>query len=340
MTRRNKHPSADQLACLAAGGLRPRRAARIEAHLARCGPCTQLGHELNAITDILGSASYPPMPHHLSARLDAAISQEARQRQAAQGPVAQRLTAHHQTAQRPAVRRLAGQHLAARRPSTGPGLPLMATRLAAAVGAIVIVAAGGYRVAQNAGNGVTHAPSSPLAAAAAPAHHMSLGPNVTYGQPASLDTIRAVQSQTNFVAARLRAQAISALNAAEGLDNFAAQPPASKVAPLAANAAADPEGDPAGSDPAGSDPAGVAYPASTAYPAGSGLSASRLAGCIGLIAPGRTVLLIDIARYQGKPAAMIVTAPTVVIGAEAWVVGSSCSATTKDVLVEAALGNP
>ena len=65
-----------------------------------------------------------------------------------------------------------------------------------------------------------------------------------------------------------------------------------------------------------------------------------MAVCIGLIAPGRTVLLIDIARYQGKPAAVIVTASTVVSEAEAWVVGSSCSATTKDVLTQAALGNP
>jgi hypothetical protein len=140
---------------------------------------------------------------------------------------------------------------------------------------------------------------------------MLVGPHVTYGEPGSLDTIRAVESGVNFVAAHLRAQAISAVHAAETVEAFAREPSASTAAPLHGSAAA---------------------------PAADGPSASRLADCIGRIAPSRTILLVDIARYQGKPAAVIVTAPTVVSEAEAWVVGTSCSATTKDVLTQASLG--
>jgi hypothetical protein len=208
--------------------------------------------------------------------------------------------------------------LLARRPraATGggwhlPGLPAAATRLAAAAAAVAIAVAGSYRVAENLGASLTPSSPSPQAGAAAPARQLSLGPYLTYGQ--SRHTIRAVKSDTNFVAAHLRTQAISAVHAAEARGVIAAHPSASAATQLTGSAA------------------------DTA--AGSPVTASRLAGCIGLITPGRTVLLIDIARYQGTPATLIVTAATGVNEAEAWVAGSSCSAATKDVLTQTALGN-
>ncbi|HTZ92382.1 MAG TPA: zf-HC2 domain-containing protein [Streptosporangiaceae bacterium] len=317
MTRRDKHPGADQLACLAAGGLPPRRAARVQAHLAQCGHCAYVSQQLDTIGNVLASASYPEMPQNLSARIDAAISREAQQRPAAMPstePGRRDLPA----------RRRRGQDWTSWRPLSLPGLPGSPKRLAATVAAVVIAAAGSYLMAENSGTGVTRPPSSALAGAAAPAQHLSPGPYVTYGQPASLDTVRAVQSPTNFVAARLRVQAISALNTAETLGNLAAQPSASRAAHLTASAAAYPSmGGPA-----------------IAGPSAAGPRPSELAGCVRRIATGRTVLLIDIARYQGKPAAVIVTGATVASGAEAWVVGSSCSARTSDVLTEAPLGNP
>jgi len=301
MTRHYKQPSADQLANLAVGGLPPRKAAKIRAHVAQCEECTRVCQQLNIIRAILASASYPPMPAKVSARIESAISREARQRQAAMpGSGAD------------------GGGIPARRPRAGAGgrqhlraLSVAAIRLVAAAGAVVIAAAAGYLVAQNAGTTGTRS-SSPLAGAAAPAHQMLIGPHVTYGEPGALDTIRAVESDTNFVAAHLRTQVIAAVHTAEAVEAFAREPSASTAAPLHGNAAA---------------------------PAVDGPSASRLADCIGLIAPSRTILLVDIARYQGKPAAVIVTAPTVVSRAEAWVVGTSCSATTKDVLTQATLGD-
>jgi hypothetical protein len=303
MTRRNKHPSADQLASLAVGRLRPRTTATIRAHVAQCEQCTRAVQQLNAIRAILSSATYPPIPENLSARIDSAISREARKRLAA--------TPATEAGRRdlPVRRRRAGVgggwHL--------PGPSAIATRLAAVCGAVVIAAASSYLVAVDIGTSVTHSSSSPLAGAGAPAQQMSLGPDVTYAQPAPLHTIRAVESDTNFSRAHLRTQAISAVHTAEALDAFPAEPAPSTAAPLTRSAAV--------------------------VPPAVGPSASRLAGCIGLIAPGETVLVIDIARYQGKPAALIVTPATVASEAEAWVVGASCSATTKDVLTRAALAS-
>jgi hypothetical protein len=296
MTRRDKHASADQLASLAAGGRRPRRAARIQAHVAQCGQCTRVSQQLRAIPAILASASYPPMPENVSARIEAAISSEARQRLATVSASEARRHAL------PARRRLA----AARGDWHLPGLSVAATRLTVVAGAVVIAAGTSYLVAQMVGTSVT---SSSSAAAGAAAPVQSLGPEVTYGKPGSVHTIRVVESDTNFVAAHLRAQAIHAVHAAEARGAHAAQPSASTAPPL------------------------------TRQAAGSMETAKGLAGCIELIAPGQTVLLIDIARYQGKPAAVIVTAATALREAEAWVVGPSCSATTKDVLAQAELGH-
>ena len=301
MTRSDKHPSADQLARLAVGELRPCKAEKIRAHVAQCQQCAQACQQLDAIRALLSSATYPPMPENLSARIDSAISREARQRAAMPATEAGR---HDLPARRPRAGAGGVRHL--------PGLSAAATRLAAVVGAVVIAVAGSYLVAGNVGTGVTRPPSSPLAAAAAPAQQMSLGPDVTYGRPGPIDTIRAVESRANFVAAHLRTEAISAVHAAEALEALAAQPPASTAAPLtgkAARAAVD------------------------------GPTARRLAGCVGLIAPGQTVLVVDLARYQGQPAAVIVTAATVASEAEAWVVGPACSATAKDVLNHAVLGS-
>jgi hypothetical protein len=301
MTQCNNCPSTDQLASLTVSGLRSRIAAKIQAHVTQCEPCTHVSQQLNAIPAILASATYPEIPENLAARTGSAISREAQQRLAAMP--ATETGRRDLPARRPRAATSGRWHL--------PGLSAAATRLAAAAVAVVIAVAGSYRVAEIAGTSVT--PSSPPAGAAAPAQQMSLGPGVTYGQPGSRHTIRAVKSDTNFVAAHLRTQAISAVHAAEARGVIAAQPSASTATQLTGSAADTAPGSP--------------------------VTASRLAGCIGLIAPGQAVLLIDIARYQGTPATVIVTAATGVNEAEAWVAGSSCSATTKDVLTQAALGN-
>ena len=299
MTRRDEHPTTDQLASLTVSGMRPRKTAGIQAHLARCEPCAQVSQQLNAIPAILASATYPAMPENLAARTGSAITREAQQRLAAMP--ATETGRRDLPARRPRAATNVGWHL--------PGQSAAATRLAAAAAAVILAVAGSYRVAEIAGTSIT--PSSPQAGATS--QQMSLGPDVTYGQPGSRHTIRAVNSDTNFVAAHLRTQAISAVHAAEARGAIAAQPSASAATRLTGSVADTAPGSP--------------------------VTASRLAGCIGLIAPRRTVLLIEIARYQGTPATLIVTAATGANEAEAWVAGSSCSAATKDILTQTALGN-
>jgi anti-sigma factor RsiW len=77
MIRRDKCASAERLASLAVGELRPRRATKIRAHVARCETCGRVFQQLNAIPAILAGLIYPPMPDNVSARIGSAISREA-----------------------------------------------------------------------------------------------------------------------------------------------------------------------------------------------------------------------------------------------------------------------
>jgi hypothetical protein len=81
MTRRDKHPSTDQLASLTVGEPRSLNVATIQAHVTRCEQCARVSQQLNAIPAILASAAYPPMPQNLSARTRSAISREAQVRE-------------------------------------------------------------------------------------------------------------------------------------------------------------------------------------------------------------------------------------------------------------------
>jgi hypothetical protein len=145
---------------------------------------------------------------------------------------------------------------------------------------------------------------------------MSLGPEVTYGQPGALRTIHAVQSSSNFLPAKLTTEAAAAVHAARAKHISAGQPASSSP----------------GASQGQNNSSGV-----SAAPS-SGI-ASRLAGCINLIAPGRSVLLLDIAKFDGKPATIIVIAALAASPAEAWVVGSTCSAAGKDILGHAVLSH-
>jgi hypothetical protein len=51
------------------------------------------------------------------------------------------------------------------------------------------------------------------------------------------------------------------------------------------------------------------------------------------------VLLVDLARFEGKPATIIVIAALAASPAEALVVGSACSASAQDILAHAVLGH-
>jgi hypothetical protein len=198
-----------------------------------------------------------------------------------------------------------------------PGLSVVATRLVTAAGVLALVGGGSYLLASNLSSGV--ASSSSSAAALPPAGQpMTAGPNVTYASQGSQHTIHSVSSATNFVPAQLRAQALDAYHEAQLKGEAGAQSSAGISAP--------------NTSPLHSS---EASPLETSAPGGG----SQLAGCIQAVADGRSVALLDLARYEGKPATIIVLGSTSTSQAEVIVTADSCSATSPNVLARAPLGH-
>ncbi len=308
-----RHASAEQLALLSEGELRRRKAAKVAAHLAGCTQCTHLLAELSEVPAVLRAVPYPPLPQTVSIHIESAIRVEVNHRLAA-APVTE------------AGRGLLPARSGRQRPSTGergwhlPGLSVPATRLVAAAGALVLVGGGGYLVASNVVSGI---PTSSSSSTAPPStsQPMTAGPNVTYGSPGSQHTIHSVSSRMNFVPSQLRTEVLAAYHEAQvkgeaGKVSLGGTS-APTASPLYGNAAGAPESSAA---------------------AGSGVG-TRLAGCMKAIADGRSVLLLDLARYEGSPAMIIVIGSTGTSQAEVIVTTNGCSATTPDVVTRAPLGH-
>lgn len=301
-----RHASTDQLASLAVGELRHRKAVRISAHMAACARCTQISEDLTEVPAVLAATPYPPLPDTVSVRIEAAFRIELNQRlSAAPATEAGRRELSARSRRRRADIGPGGWHL--------PGLSVPATRLIAAAGAVVVVGGGGYLVASN----LPSAPgtsSSSSAAVPAPTQPMRLGPAITYGSSGSQHRIDSVSSVTNFVPAQLRSQALGAVREAQlrgvpGIPSSHSANASTGLTPSHSNAA-------------------------------SGAAAgTRLSGCISAVGPGRTVLLVDVARYEGKPATIIVFGSTTTSQAEVVVAADTCSATSPDVLARAPLGH-
>jgi hypothetical protein len=311
-----QHASAEELALLAEGELRRRKAAKISAHVAACTQCTQVRTELTEVRTVLSAVPYPPLPAAVSVHIESALRIEVNRRIAdAPATEADRgvLPTGSRRQRAGAVPR--GWHL--------PGLSVPATRLVAAAGAVVVVSGGGYLVASNLTAGAP--PSSPSSGAPpSTSQSMTAGPNVTYGNPGSQHTIHSVNSRTNFLPGRLRAQVLAAYHEAQ-------------IKGEAGNASFGGTGAPS----AGPAHASAANPVQTsaAVAAGGGGGTTRLAGCMKAVADGHMVLLLDLARYEGKPAMIVVLASTATNQAEVIVTTDGCSATAPNVLTHASLGH-
>jgi hypothetical protein len=245
------------------------------------------------------------MPESVSVRIESVLAAEATQRFAAL------------PATEAGRRELPARHRkqADRRGWQFPGLSVAATRLVAAAGALAIVAGGGYELASRTGTTTTASPS--VGSQAAPMQPMSVGPEITYGGPSAQRAIQSVQQSTDFVPAHLTSQASAAVRAAQARGDTSTALPSF--------------GMPGASQAQSSTASGFAAPDSG--------TAGRLSGCINDIAPGRTLLLVDLAHFEGKPATIIVAAPMAASPAEVWVVGSACSAIDRDVLAQARLAD-
>jgi predicted anti-sigma-YlaC factor YlaD len=79
------HVGAKTLARYRQDDLTARRNARIGAHLAGCARCRARSEDLAGVTTLLASVHPPPVPQHLTARIQAALATEAAARAARPG---------------------------------------------------------------------------------------------------------------------------------------------------------------------------------------------------------------------------------------------------------------
>jgi hypothetical protein len=317
-----RHVSAETMAGFRQGDLSPRRRSRITTHLAGCDRCRGLDEDLAGVRTLLAGAQPPPIPEQLAARIQTALATEAASR----------------------VVRPAGSENGIGAPGPGqpaggrrwlprrPGLPRLAalprSRVAlgslAAAAAVLVVIGGMYEVFGSRGTG--SGPSGTVAGA--PAHRSAgsgialpaaggrsgSGPALQYQHAGRQDSVTAVRTNTDFTSGRLRTQVATAV-AKYGAAVTSSSPLSGAHSP----AAAAPERQ------------------ATTFGA---MPVSQLQGCVDRIDAGELVLLVDVARYRGAPATVIVTEMTIIGPERIWVVGAGCSGSASDVLTRATMAAP
>jgi len=187
--------------------------------------------------------------------------------------------------------------------------PLVLRTLAAA-GAAVILAGGGYLLASGSGSPISATSGRPAGAKVPlerPASSGALEPlfGLPYTQNGTVHTVSAIHSNINFEPATLGRQVRSDI-VSRDMRTQASLPIHSTAAPAATSAPRKQF---------------------------AGLSVLTLEGCVSLVAAGREVVLVDVARYEGDPATVIVTEKspagrTLFVS----VVGLACSALHSDVI--------
>jgi hypothetical protein len=305
--RSNRHFSAEILARYAEGDLRQRKLTKVRAHFGTCSVCQGVSAELTHVSIALASVQAPPMPESLSTRIEFALAAESSKR----------------TASEPASAEASRRDLPVRSARPRRRMPRMQSslglRLAAGAAAAVLVAGVSYEAVNHLGSGSHRGASS---AESAPQAHPNMG--VEYGLPVTyhhhgvLSRIQPIQTSTNFVPAQLTDQVRQVMN-----QRTAAAPKMTNGrAPgfAGSSSQASPRAQPSTT---------VNGTAITPLPAGP----LHLAACLGRIAAGNLVVMVDVATYRLKPAVIIVTeASSAARFGVAWVVGLGCSAHGPDVL--------
>jgi hypothetical protein len=171
----------------------------------------------------------------------------------------------------------------------------------AAAAAVVVLAGGGYEIAQHVGS------SSPSETAAGsqgqPANRPYSAPAASGALPqrhylrAGQQSVPVVESGANYTPATLKAQVRSTVT---------------RYGPLASGLHSP-----------------VAGSSSEPFP---NIPASTFAGCVTRIADGQQVLLVDVARYENTPAMVIVTRASATAPEQVWVVGTACSSANSHLL--------
>jgi len=330
-----RHVSAEVLALYREGAVSARRATGIESHLSGCSRCAGIISDLANVSALLTATHLPPMPDVLVVRIQTAIASESVLRAASNPAQATRTQAAGAAAASGAgagptgagaagageVGAAGREHIPGR-----PDLPERAGRGArrfrmprlsspallrtlAVTGAVVIVAGGGFLLANSqtasetsAGSGQrTAAPRRPSVSNVPAAHGRANGPiYASYRLNGKVVTTNAIASHTNFtrasLASQVRRDVASSSILAQGFT--------------------------------GSHAGGPAPTKSTV----GGVSLSKLEGCLNRVAAGRKVLLANVARYVGRPATVIVLKSLTAGVLDVTIVGLSCSASNSDVI--------
>jgi hypothetical protein len=296
------HLDADVLADYREGLLGERRSARIRAHLTGCAQCSSLDAGLAEVSKLLAGTPTPPMPDHLVTRLENALATEATARSKTAAAGGRTAGAGAGGRWRRIWRGQAGPSESARpsdsaRPSESarPRRWSGAVLGAAAVIALILVVGGVYGLARTMNHNGQSSASAGGANAIASGHAGGSRAELSpFGVPAG--SLPVTDSGTNYQPGTLTRQ----------VDSLLGQPGDSqaKLGTLKGGA----EGTPTS--------------------AGS----PRLRACVMLVTGGVLPRLVDVARYQGRPATVIVQAVASGKPAQVWVVGPGCSATQRDLI--------
>jgi len=298
------HADAETLAAFREELLSRRKAARVSAHLAACSRCAGLDAQLTEVSALLTASTAPPMPDALTARIAAAIAAEAAARAAT--------TADHAVATADGTVAVGaagggtGPHDRAARPArpsrapSGPGRARLALRVAAVTAAVVVVAGGGYGVARLLTANPESATSAGAGNEAAPAAggHGAASEKTPGGLGApsaarSAPTARIVSSGTNYQPGQLKTQVSAVLTQHR---------------------------------------AGASAAAGFSQANQPTASAPPVPACVPHVTGGKRPLLVDLAKYRGQPATVIVIPGATSGTLRALVVAGTCSATTGRVL--------
>jgi hypothetical protein len=321
-----RHLSAESLALHREGAVSAAEADYITAHLAACPRCSAIDAQLADLPTLLGAIPTTPMPEVVVARIQMAIASESTARSATNRAAGPRTT---DASDRDSAPRSADKSAPAGVPGR-PDLPLRRRRylprvrmpdwssplvlrgLAAAGAVVVIVGAGmvlanSHSASTSSASGSGAAQGSPRARPTAHGGFAANGPSaagsvgVNYLLNGQAATTTALVSETNYTRQSLPGEVRRevASHPAMGRNTTAGAAP-------------------------------QAHPSPASLP--EDFHIAQLEGCLNTVADGHMVLITEIARYLGTPAAIIVLRVGDARPLHVVVVGFACSASNPAII--------